>query len=156
MATFRGAEAVSRDLPMPPQLEEPLLSNLPSPPTDPDPAGFAAWAQGLVELAEQRVRESEQRAREERNQGLREGRVEGEAKGLREGEAKGEAKRGAADILMVLTTRGIPVPAEVEQQIASCSDPALLSLWLKRAVTANRAEEVVAPVERKPGANHTG
>jgi hypothetical protein len=46
---------------------------------------------------------------------------------------------------MVLTTRGIPVPAEVEQQIAGCSDPALLSLWLKRAVTAIRAEEVVAP-----------
>jgi hypothetical protein len=46
---------------------------------------------------------------------------------------------------MVLATRGIPVPAEVEQQIAACSDPALLSLWLKRAVTAIRAEEVVAP-----------
>jgi hypothetical protein len=37
------------------------------------------------------------------------------------------------------------VPAEVEQQIAGCSDPALLSLWLKRAVTANRAEDVVEP-----------
>jgi hypothetical protein len=46
---------------------------------------------------------------------------------------------------MVLATRGIPVPAEVEQQIAACSDPALLSLWLKRAVTVIRAEEVVAP-----------
>jgi hypothetical protein len=95
---------------------EPLLSNLPAPPTD--PAGFTSWAQGLVEL-------SEQRAREERREGARE--------------------RGAADILMLLTTRGVPVPAEVEQQIAGCSDPALLSLWLKRAVTANRAEEVVAP-----------
>jgi predicted nucleotidyltransferase/HEPN domain-containing protein len=132
MATFCGAEAVSRELPMPPQVEEPLLSNPPAPPAD--PAEFAEWAQGLVEL-------SEQRAREERNQGLREGRLEGEAKGLREG----ARERGAADILMVLMTRGIPVPAEVEQQIAGCSDPALLSLWLKRAVTANRAEEVVAP-----------
>jgi predicted nucleotidyltransferase/HEPN domain-containing protein len=115
MATFCGAEAVSRDLPVPPQLEEPLLSNLPPPPTDPDPAGVTAWAQGLVEL------------------------------GLREGEVKGVRDRGAADILMVLTTRGIPVPAEVEQQIEGCSDPALLSLWLKRAVTASRAEDVVAP-----------
>jgi HEPN domain-containing protein len=143
MATFRGAEAVSRDLPMPPQLEEPLLSNLPAPPTD--PAEFTAWAQGLVEL-------SEQRAREERNQGLREGRLEGvregEAKGLREGEARGlrEGTKSVREgILLVLTTRGIPVPAEVEQQIAGCSDPALLSLWLKRAVTASRAEDVVAP-----------
>jgi hypothetical protein len=151
MATFRGAEAVSRDLPMPPQLEEPLLSNLPPPPTE--PAEFTAWAQGLVEL-------SEQRAREERNQGLREGRLEGvregrlegvregEAKGLREGEARGlrEGTKSVREgILLVLTTRGIPVPAEVEQQIAGCSDPALLSLWLKRAVTASRAEDVVAP-----------
>jgi predicted nucleotidyltransferase/HEPN domain-containing protein len=124
MATFRGGEAVRRDLPVPPQLEEALLSNLPAPPAD--PAGFTAWAQGLVEL-------SEQRAREERREGVREGEAKGEAKGVREG------------ILMVLTTRGIPVPAEVEQQIAGCSDPALLSLWLKRAVTASRAEEVVAP-----------
>jgi hypothetical protein len=71
--------------------------------------------------------------------------TEGEKKGLAEGEKKGVRESRAADILMVLTTRGIPVPAEVEQQIAGCSDPALLSLWLKRAVTANRAEEVVAP-----------
>jgi HEPN domain-containing protein len=116
LATFCGAEAVRQDLPMPPQVEEPLLSNLPPPPTD--PAGFADWAQGLVELSEQRVRE---------------------------GEAKGARESRAADILMVLATRGIPVPAEVEQQIAACSDPALLSIWLKRAVTAIRAEEVVAP-----------
>jgi HEPN domain-containing protein len=127
MATFCGTEAVSRGLPMPPQLDEPLLSNLPPPPTD--PAGVAQWAQGLVELSDQRVRESEQRVRE------------GEAKGLREGEAKG-VREG---ILMVLATRGIPVPADVEQRIVGCSDPALLSLWLKRAVTASSAEEVVAP-----------
>jgi predicted nucleotidyltransferase/HEPN domain-containing protein len=116
IATFCGADAVSRALPVPPQFQEPLLSNLPPPPAD--PAAFAEWAQGLVEVAEQRVRE-------------------GEAKGVREGRA--------ADILMVLTTRGIPVPAEVEQQIAGCSDPALLSLWLKRAITASSAAEVVAP-----------
>jgi hypothetical protein len=79
-----------------------------------------------VEISEQRVRE-------------------GEAKGLREGEAKGVREGRAEDILMVLTTRGIPVPAEIERQIAGCSDPALLSLWLKRAVTASSAEEVVAP-----------
>jgi hypothetical protein len=111
---------------VPPQLEEPLLSNLPPPPTD--PAAFAQWAQGLVELSDQRVREGEAK-------GLQEGLREGEAKGLREG------------LLTVLTTRGIPVPAEVEQQIAGCSDPALLSLWLKRAATASSAAEVVAPTQ---------
>jgi predicted nucleotidyltransferase/HEPN domain-containing protein len=122
IATFCGADAVSQTLPVPPQFQEPLLSNLPPPPTE--PAAFAQWAQGLVELSEQRVRE-------ERNQGLR------------EGEAKG--KVGA--ILEVLKTRGVAVPAEVEQRIAGCSDPALLSLWLKRAVTASSADEVVAPTQ---------
>lgn len=55
---------------------------------------FAQWAQGLVEL-------SEQRAREERNQGLREG----------------EAKGRAAAILLVLKTRGVTVPPDIEQRI---------------------------------------
>lgn len=132
MATFCGAEAVSRGLPMPPQVEEPLLSNLPPPPAD--PAGLALWTQGLMDLSQQRIWESEQRVRE------------GEAKGLREGLREGEAKGAREGILMVLATRRIPVPVEVEQRIASCSDPALLSLWLKRAVTASSAEEVVAGV----------
>ena len=122
IATFCGADAMSQQLPVPPQFQEPLLSNLPPPPTD--PAAFAQWAEGLVELSEQRVRE-------ERNQGLR------------EGEAKGKVEA----ILEVLKTRGVAAPAEVEQRIASCSDPELLSLWLKRAVTAIRADEVVAPTQ---------
>ena len=88
----------------------------------------------MTELAEQRVRE-------ERNQGRRDGLQEGEAKGRQEGEAKGRA----ADILLVLKTRGIAVPEEIEQRIAACTDPAVLSLWLTRAVTAIRAAEVVAP-----------
>jgi flagellar biosynthesis/type III secretory pathway protein FliH len=104
----------------------------------------------LTELAEQRLRE-------ERNQGRRDGWQEGEAKGRQEGEAKGrqegeakgrqegEAKGRAADILLVLKTRGIAVPEEIEQRIAACTDPAVLSLWLTRAVTANSAAEVVAP-----------
>jgi flagellar biosynthesis/type III secretory pathway protein FliH len=96
----------------------------------------------LTELAEQRLRE-------ERNQGRRDGLQEGEAKGRQEGEAKGrqegEAKGSAAAILLVLKTRGIAVPEEIEQRIAACTDPAVLSLWLTRAVTANSAAEVVAP-----------
>jgi predicted nucleotidyltransferase/HEPN domain-containing protein len=132
IATFCGADAVSRALPVPPQLQEPLLSNLPPPPTE--PAAFAQWAEAVVELSDQRVRE-------------------GEAKGLREGEAKGLQEGRAADILMVLATRGIPVPAEVEQQIADCSDPALLSLWLKRAVMASSADEVVAPTQEAPASH---
>jgi uncharacterized protein len=128
MATFCGAEAVSPNLPVPPKLGEALLSNLPPPPSE--AKDFERWAQSLIEL-------SEQRAREERNQGLR----EGEIKGLQ----KGEAKRGAADILLVLKTRGVAVPEEIEQRIAACTDPAVLSRYLERAVTAESAAEVVEP-----------
>jgi HEPN domain-containing protein len=138
IATFCGADAVSQELPVPPQLEEPLLSNLPPPPTD--PAAFAQWAQGLVELSDQRVREGLQ-------EGLREGEAKGLLEGMQEGLREGEAKGLREGLLMVLTTRGIPVPAEVEQQIAGCSDPALLSLWLKRAATVSSAAEVVAPTQ---------
>jgi hypothetical protein len=100
MATFCGAEPVSPTLPVPQELGEALLSNLPPPPSE--AKDFAQWAQSLVEL-------SEQRAREERNQGLQEGRREG------------EAKRAAADILLVLKTRGVAVPEEIEQRIAGRS-----------------------------------
>jgi hypothetical protein len=127
MATFCGAEAVSPNLPVPPKLGEALLSNLPPPPSE--AKDFAQWAQSLVEL-------SEQRAREERNQGLQEGRREGLQEGRRE---------RAADILLVLKTRGVAVPEEIEQRIAACTDPAVLSRWLERAVTAQSAAEVVEP-----------
>jgi hypothetical protein len=63
----------------------------------------------------------------------------------REGRREGEAKGRAADILLVLKTRGVAVPEEIEQRIAACTDPAALSRWLERAVTAESAAEVVEP-----------
>src|SRR5262245_27023377 len=64
------------------------------------------------------------------------------------GRAEGGAERRgcegrAADILLVLRTRGITVPEEIEQRIAACTDPAVLSRWLERAVTAQCAAEVM-------------
>jgi len=53
IATFCGANAMRKDLPEPPTLSEPVLQNLPPPPTDPQE--FGKWAQSLSELAEQRV-----------------------------------------------------------------------------------------------------
>jgi flagellar biosynthesis/type III secretory pathway protein FliH len=123
---------------VPPKLGEALLSNLPPPPSE--AKDFAQWAQGLVEL-------SEQRAREERNEGLREGEIKGLREGRREGLQEGEAKGRAADILLVLKTRGVAVPEEIEQRIAACTDPAVLSRWLERAVTVQSAAEVVEPIE---------
>ncbi len=59
--------------------------------------------------------------------------------------AKGRRREGAADILLVLKARGVAVPKEIEQRIAACADPAVLSRWLERAVTAESAAEVVEP-----------
>jgi hypothetical protein len=132
MATFCGAEAVSPNLPVPPKLGEALLSNLPPPPSE--AKDFEQWSQSLMEL-------SEQRAREERNQGRQEGLQEGRQEGLQEGEAKGTA----AAILLVLKTRGVAVSPEIGQRIAACTDPAVLSRWLERAVTAQSAAEIVEP-----------
>ena len=53
IATFCGANAMRKDLPEPPTLSEPVLQNLPPPPTDPQE--FGKWVQSLSELAEQRV-----------------------------------------------------------------------------------------------------
>jgi HEPN domain-containing protein len=53
IATFCGAEAMRKDLPVPPTLSEPILQDLPAPPTDPQE--FGKWAQSLSELAEQRA-----------------------------------------------------------------------------------------------------
>ena len=54
IATFCGPESVNQNLPMPLQLQEPLLANLPPPPSN--AAEFAQWAGSLVELSEQRGR----------------------------------------------------------------------------------------------------
>ena len=45
---------------------------------------------------------------------------------------------------MVLRSRGVSIPAEVEGRIRACKDIAVLSAWLQRAVTLSHAEEVAA------------
>jgi predicted nucleotidyltransferase/HEPN domain-containing protein len=132
LGSFCGTETVRKDLPVPPRIEEPLLANLPAPPTE--PAEFQQWAQSLVELSEQRGEE----------RGEAKGREEGQRVGEEKGRRDGEMQRGAADILRVLRIRGLPVPAEVERRIATCTDPELLSRWLERAVIATDAAEVLA------------
>jgi HEPN domain-containing protein/predicted nucleotidyltransferase len=133
LATFCGAEAVGA---LPVEPSGAVTTEVPEAPPLDDAEALERWRDALLERSF------------ERGVMLKhEGREEGRQEGLREGEAKGLQEGRAADILMVLTTRGILVPAEVEQQIASCSDPALLSLWLKRAVTASSADEVVAPTQ---------
>ena len=119
-----------KDLPVPPTLSEPVLQNLPPPPTDPQE--FGKWAQSLTELAEQRA---ELRWQEGRAEGIQVGEERGKAEGL----------AGLRDgILMVLRSRGVSIPAEVEGRIRACKDIAVLSAWLQRAVTLSHAEEVAS------------
>ena len=126
IATFCGPDAMSQDLPVPPQMTEPVLSNLSPPPTDPQE--FSRWAQSLAELSEQREELRWQ-----------EGHDAGKSEGLREGETRGEVKA----LLLVLKSRGVSVSPEVEQRILACHDPALLALWLQRSVIITQSEELL-------------
>ena len=119
-----------KDLPLPPTLGEPILQDLPTPPTDPQE--FGKWAQSLSEVAEQRAEQRWQQGRNEgRAEGIQAGRAEGKEEGLRDG------------ILMVLRSRGIAIPADVEARILACKDVTVLGSWLSRAVTLSDASELM-------------
>ncbi|MFB8112977.1 MULTISPECIES: RpnC/YadD family protein [Streptomyces] len=68
-----------------------------------------------------------------------EGRAEGEARGRAEGEARGRAE----DILLVFDERGIEVPDGIRDTITGCRDLDVLRRWLRRAATADSAEEIL-------------
>ncbi|MFC4563143.1 hypothetical protein ACFO4E_14860 [Nocardiopsis mangrovi] len=55
---------------------------------------------------------------------------------------EGEMKSRAEDVLLVLEKRGIEISGEARTRIASCGDIDTLTLWLGRAVTADRVEEL--------------
>lgn len=59
------------------------------------------------------------------------------------GEARGEARGEAQAILTVLEERGVPVSDDVRGDILACTDINRLAVWLRRAVTAAAAEDVV-------------
>ncbi len=134
IATFCGAEAMRKDLPVPPTLGEPILQDLPAPPTDPQE--FGKWAQSLSEVAEQRAELRWQ-------QGLLAGEEKGRAEGIQEGRAEGKEEGLRDGLLMVLRSRGVPIPADVEARILACKDVAVLSAWLQRAVTLSDAAELM-------------
>jgi hypothetical protein len=59
------------------------------------------------------------------------------------GEALGEARGEGRSVLTVLDARGIEVPEAVREHILACTDLAQLDVWLRRAVTAASADEVI-------------
>ncbi|HMA94687.1 MAG TPA: hypothetical protein VKP30_18485 [Polyangiaceae bacterium] len=70
---------------------------------------------------------------------IEKGLVQGRAEGREEGRTEGMAR----SILAVLEARSIPVSAELRTRIMACSDLGQLSQWLRRAVTAVSADELI-------------
>lgn len=59
------------------------------------------------------------------------------------GEARGEVRGEARAVLMVLDGRGVPVPADIRDQILACTDPQQLETWLHRAGTATVVDDIL-------------
>jgi hypothetical protein len=64
--------------------------------------------------------------------------AEGKAEGQAEGKAEGEARA----VLAFLDARGIEVPDPVREDILGCTDLDQLDTWIRRAVTANKAQDL--------------
>lgn len=71
---------------------------------------------------------------------VRDGYRKGRREGIREGEARGQAK----SLLTLLETRGIKVSATMRAKILACTDAETLDRWLKNAVHASSAAEVIS------------
>jgi hypothetical protein len=65
-----------------------------------------------------------------------------EARGEALGEARGEALGEARSVLLVLESRGIPVPDTIRERVLASVDTAQLDRWLRRAATAATIEDV--------------
>lgn len=64
------------------------------------------------------------------------------AEGRAEGLAEGRAEEAVRAVLTVLEARGIEISETARGRITQCVDPDLLEVWLRRAVTAESAEEL--------------
>jgi biotin carboxylase len=58
-------------------------------------------------------------------------------------EARGEALGEARSVLLVLESRGVPVPDAIRERILASVDTAQLDRWLRRAATATAVEDVI-------------
>jgi hypothetical protein len=59
-----------------------------------------------------------------------------------EGKAEGKAEGEARAVLAVLDARGIEVPDPVREDITGCTDLDQLDTWIRRAVTANKVQDL--------------
>jgi hypothetical protein len=61
------------------------------------------------------------------------------------GQALGEARGEGRSVLTVLDARGVSVPEAIRKQILACTDLTQLDTWLRRAVTATTADDIIRP-----------
>ncbi len=73
------------------------------------------------------------------DEGLRKAWAGGEAKGKAEGEARGKAE----GLLAVLEARGLALTGAQRDIVLGCTDPSQLARWLRAAVTASSADDVL-------------
>jgi hypothetical protein len=80
-------------------------------------------------------------------EGFAKGVIKGEAKGKVEGKAEGKAEgkvEGKAEsVLTILQERGVPVTRTLRQKILACTDPVVLDRWLRSAISAASAADVL-------------
>ncbi|CAM4168347.1 hypothetical protein NONI108955_12560 [Nocardia ninae] len=60
-----------------------------------------------------------------------------------EGKSEGVAQ-GKAQSLLILAVKHFPTGPQIEAKVNSCTDPAQLDQWTRRAITADSIEEVFA------------
>jgi hypothetical protein len=68
-----------------------------------------------------------------------------DAQARAEGKAEGKAEGEVQAVLTVLAARNVPVSDEIREQILACTDLTVLDTWLRRAVTAVAADDVICP-----------
>ncbi|MGC4093455.1 MAG: hypothetical protein QM756_37275 [Polyangiaceae bacterium] len=78
-----------------------------------------------------------------RAEGEIKGRAEGEIKGRAEGEIKGRAEGLVESLFTVLEARGLAVSEQQRERVARTLDLAVLSRWLRGAVTATSVEQLL-------------
>lgn len=61
---------------------------------------------------------------------------------FKQGVAKGKVEGKAGAVIQVLEARGIRVSKAARARILRCTEPAVLDLWLQRAVSVEKAVEI--------------
>jgi hypothetical protein len=77
-------------------------------------------------------------------QGIHEGRLEGELKGRLEGELKGRLEGKRDTLLRLLARAGITLTEDQAARVQACDDPVLLDRWVDNVLGAKTASDVLS------------